>query len=39
VHSDEPGYKALIMVYDHKYFTYEDSDYRITSIPLTDKDL
>jgi len=37
--SDKLGYNAPIIVYDNKYYTYEDPDYSITNIPLTDKDL
>ncbi len=37
--SDKLGYNAPIIVYDNKYYTYEDPDYSITNIPLTDQDL
>jgi predicted DNA-binding transcriptional regulator YafY len=37
--SDKLGYSAPIIVTDKKYYTYEDSDYSITNIPLTVKDL
>lgn len=37
--SDKLGYNAPIVVTDRKYYAYEDSDYSITNIPLTDKDL
>lgn len=37
--SDKLGYNAPIIVVDRKYYTYEDSDYSITNIPLTDQDL
>ena len=37
--SDKLGYNAPIIVVDKKYYTYEDSDYSITNIPLTDQDL
>jgi predicted DNA-binding transcriptional regulator YafY len=37
--SDKLGYNAPIVVVDRKYYTYEDPDYSITNIPLTDKDL
>lgn len=37
--SDKLGYNAPIIVYDNKYYTYEDPDYSITNIPLTEKDL
>jgi predicted DNA-binding transcriptional regulator YafY len=37
--SDKLGYNAPIIVYDNKYYEYEDRDYSITNIPLTDKDL
>ena len=37
--SDKLGYNAPIMVVDKKYYIYEDPDYSITNIPLTDQDL
>lgn len=37
--SDKLGYHAPIIVKDKKYYTYEDPDYTITNIPLTDQDL
>ncbi len=37
--SDKLGYNAPIIVLEKKYYTYEDSDYSITNIPLTDQDL
>lgn len=37
--SDKLGYNAPIIVVDRKYYTYEDLDYSITNIPLTDQDL
>lgn len=37
--SDKLGYNAPIMVVDKKYYTYEDPEYSITNIPLTDQDL
>ncbi|MEM8567154.1 MAG: WYL domain-containing protein [Bacteroidota bacterium] len=37
--SDKLGYHAPIIVKEKKYYTYEDSDYSITNIPLTDQDL
>lgn len=37
--SDKLGYNAPIIVIDRKYYTYEDSDYSITNLPLTDQDL
>ncbi len=37
--SDKLGYNAPIVVREKKYYTYEDSDYSITNIPLTDQDL
>lgn len=37
--SDELGYNAPIIVKDKKYYTYEDPDYSITNIPLTENDL
>ena len=37
--SDKLGYNAPIIVIDKRYYTYEDKDYSITNIPLTDQDL
>lgn len=37
--SDKLGYNAPIIVVDRKFYTYEDPDYSITNIPLTDQDL
>jgi predicted DNA-binding transcriptional regulator YafY len=37
--SDKLGYNAPIVVLEKKYYTYEDADYSITNIPLTDQDL
>jgi len=37
--SDKLGYNAPIVVVDRKYYTYEEPDYSITNIPLTDQDL
>ena len=37
--SDKLGYNAPIIVIDRKYYSYEDPDYSITNIPLTEKDL
>ena len=37
--SDKLGYNAPIVVVERKYYTYEDADYSITNIPLTDQDL
>lgn len=37
--SNKLGYNAPIIVIDKKYYTYEDADYSITNIPLTDQDL
>lgn len=37
--SDKLGYNAPIIVVNRKYYTYEDGDYSITNIPLTDQDL
>lgn len=37
--SDKLGYNAPIVVQDRKYYTYEDPEYSITNIPLTDQDL
>lgn len=37
--SEKLGYSAPIVVLDKKYYTYEDPDYSISNIPLTDQDL
>lgn len=37
--SDKLGYNAPIIVLEKKYYTYEDPDYSITNIPLTNHDL
>ncbi|GHN00611.1 hypothetical protein WSM22_21000 [Cytophagales bacterium WSM2-2] len=37
--SDKLGYNAPIEVLEKKYYTYEDPEYSITNIPLTDQDL
>lgn len=37
--SDKLGYNAPIVVYDRKFYRYEDPDYSIVNIPVTDKDI
>lgn len=37
--SDKLGYNAPIIVYQKKYYTYEDEDYTITQIPITGIDM
>ena len=37
--SDELGYNAPIIVKEKKYYTYEDPEYSITNIPLTESDI
>ncbi|MEN7548097.1 WYL domain-containing protein [Rapidithrix thailandica] len=37
--SDKLGYNAPIVVVERKYYTYEDPNYSITNIPLSDQDL
>lgn len=37
--SDKLGYNAPIVVIERKYYTYDDPEYSITNIPLTDQDL
>lgn len=37
--SDKLGYNAPIIVADKRYYTYEEKDYSITNIPLSDGDL
>lgn len=36
--SDKLGYNAPIEVYDHKYYRYEDDEYSITNMPLSQND-
>jgi len=37
--SDKLGYNAPIVVYDKKYYKYEEEDYSITDIPLNESDM
>jgi len=37
--SEKLGYNAPIVVYDGKYYKYEDEDYSITDTPLSEQDL
>ncbi|MCB0760581.1 MAG: WYL domain-containing protein [Flavobacteriales bacterium] len=37
--SDKLGYNAPIVVYDKKYYKYEDPDFSITDIPLNESDM
>lgn len=37
--SDKLGYNAPIEVYDKKYYKYEDEEYSITNIPITENDM
>ncbi|MCG8576525.1 MAG: WYL domain-containing protein [Flavobacteriales bacterium] len=37
--SDKLGYNAPIVVYNKKYYKYEDENYSITNIPLTENDM
>ncbi len=37
--SDKLGYNAPIEVYQKKYYRYEDDDYSITDIPITENDM
>lgn len=37
--SNKLGYSAPIITYDKKYYTYEDSSYSITQIPITQIDM
>ncbi|MCT4663863.1 MAG: WYL domain-containing protein [Flavobacteriales bacterium] len=37
--SDKLGYNAPIVVYDKKYYKYEDPNYTITDIPITENDM
>lgn len=37
--SEKLGYNAPIVVYDKKFYKYEDEDFTITDIPLTETDI
>jgi len=37
--SDKLGYNAPIVVYNRKFYKYEDEDFSITDIPLTENDM
>jgi len=37
--SEKLGYNAPIVVYDKKFYKYEEDDYSITDIPLTETDI
>lgn len=37
--SEKLGYNAPIIISEKKYYSYEDPEYSITNIPLTDQDL
>lgn len=37
--SDKLGYNAPIVVYDKKFYKYEDPDFTITDIPLNENDM
>ena len=37
--SDKLGYNAPIVVYNRKFYKYEDENYSITNIPLTENDM
>lgn len=37
--SDKLGYNAPIVVQNKKYYTYDDTNYSITNIPLTENDM
>ena len=37
--SEKLGYNAPIVVYDNKYYTYDEDEYRITNTPLNEQDL
>ena len=36
--SDKLGYNAPIVVRENKYYTYDDPEYSITNVPLTEQD-
>ncbi|PHN00645.1 helix-turn-helix transcriptional regulator [Flavilitoribacter nigricans] len=37
--SDKLGYNAPIVVYDRKFYTYEEEDFTITDVPLNESDM
>ena len=37
--SEKLGYNAPIVVYDKKFYKYDDEDFSITDIPLTETDI
>jgi hypothetical protein len=37
--SEKLGYNAPIVVYDNKYYKYDEEDYSITNTPLSEQDL
>ena len=37
--SEKLGYNAPIIVYENKFYTYEDPEYSITNTPLSEQDL
>jgi predicted DNA-binding transcriptional regulator YafY len=37
--SEKLGYNAPIMVYDKKYYKYDDDNFSITDIPITENDM
>lgn len=37
--SEKLGYNAPIVVYENKYYKYDDADYSITNTPLSEQDL
>lgn len=37
--SDKLGYNAPIVVYDRKYYTYEEEHFTITDVPLNESDM
>ncbi|MXN90524.1 WYL domain-containing protein [Flavobacterium sp. Sd200] len=37
--SEKLGYNAPIVVYDKKFYRYEDEEYTITNIPITETDI
>ncbi|MGY6648083.1 helix-turn-helix transcriptional regulator [Wenyingzhuangia sp. IMCC45574] len=37
--SDKLGYNAPIVVYNKKYYRYEDEDYSITQLPVSENDI
>ncbi len=37
MHNEKLSYNAPIVLYDNKYYKYEDEDYSITNTPLSEQ--